>query len=361
MSLDNVYALILAGGKGERFWPASRLHYPKHFLKVFGKKSFLQDTFSRLKSFLPLGHILMVTTQDQVSLVKKQIPQLKDKNLIIEPMGRNTAAAIGLGSMVIDKLNDDPVIVALPSDHKIESKSDFISKVKQAISLAWEKKAIVTLGIRPTYPATGYGYIKTAFSVQRVVYRKDRFYKVDKFTEKPSLPLAKKFMKAKSYFWNSGIFIFPASVIVEEIKRYQPKLYSSLLKIEKIQSKRKITEIYSCLDNISIDYAIMEKTKRLYMIEANFNWDDVGSWDSLERYLPHDKYQNILSAIHKGIDTNGCMVISQPNHLIATLGLKDMLIVQTKDATLVCPKNRLDHVKKLVKSLYSVRQFKRYI
>jgi mannose-1-phosphate guanylyltransferase len=287
--------------------------------------------------------------------------------------------------MAIDKLNDDPIIVALPSDHKIVPKSDFIAKLKQAISLSGEKKVIVSLGIKPTYPATGYGYIKIADSLPagkagvqrfdkltvprtvpsavegRLAFRKDTFFKVEKFTEKPSLPLAKKFIKAKSYFWNSGIFIFPASVMIGEIKRYQPKLYNALLRIEKKPSKRKTAKIYSGLDNISIDYALMEKTKRLYLFEANFKWDDVGSWISLGKYLRPDTHHNFISAFYQGIDTKDCLIISQLDHLIAGIGLKDMFIVQTKDATLICPKDRVEDIKKLVKSLSSLRQFKKYI
>lgn len=348
MSANNIYALILAGGKGERFWPASRRNYPKHFLKILGKKSFLQETFSRLKSFVPKERIFIVTTKNQASLVKKQT-KLRDKNIIIEPLGKNTAAAIGLGSMFIDKLNDDPVIVALPSDHRIEPKAKFIKAIKQAVNLAWEKQGIVSLGIKPTYPATGYGYIKTVHG------------KVERFTEKPSLPLAKKFIKTKSYFWNSGIFVFPASVILENIKKYQPRLYASLLKIEKEKSKTKIAKIYSKLKNLSIDYAVMEKTNRLYMLESNFKWDDVGSWASLEKYLKKDKSGNIISAFHHGADTKNCTIICPSGRLIAAMGLKNMLIVQTKDATLICPKDKSEGIKKIVENLSLLKQFKKYI
>lgn len=378
---DNIYALILAGGKGERFWPASRINYPKHLLKMWGKKSLLQQTLSRLKTFIPVQHIFIITTQEQITLVKKQIPQIRTENLIIEPMSRNTAAAIGLACMLLNTQDGETIIVVVPSDHHIGAKDNFVRTIEEAAGVARKKKVIVTLGIKPTYPATGYGYIKTVVRQvyhperSRGTYRKDKFYKVEKFIEKPDLRLAQKFVKTKSYFWNSGIFIFSSSVMLENIKKYQPKLYTSLLKIKKtylpclsgrqateeIYPKGNMPKIYSQLDNISIDYAIMEKTSQLYMMEAKFSWDDVGSWGSLERYLPRDNYKNVISAIHKGIDTQNCIVVGQPNHLVSTIGLKDMLIVQTKTATLICPKNRLENIKKLVNSLAVDKNYKQYL
>ena len=364
MPATNVYAIILAGGRGERFWPASRINYPKHFLKMWGKRSFLQETFYRIKSFIPRDHVFIVTTQDQTTLVKKQIPGIKNKNLIIEPLSRNTAAAIGLASIFINEQNPEAVIVVAPSDHHISPPSNFTDTIKNAVILAQEKKAIVSLGIKPTYPSPGYGYIKIADSVQRSAFRGNKFYEVDKFIEKPSLPLAKKFIRDKSYFWNSGIFVFPASVMLENFRIHYPKLYASLREIKVIwpkKNKTKATKIYSRLNNISIDYAVMEKTAQLYMMEAKFNWDDVGSWGSLARYLPLDKYKNVIPVAYQGINTKNCIVVGQPNHLIGTIGLKDTLIVQTKDATLVCSRNSLENIKALVKNLASDKNLKRYL
>ncbi len=350
MSDSNVYGLIVAGGKGERFWPASRASYPKHFLKILGKKSLLQQTFSRLKKLVPSGRIYIVTIKNQAALIKKQIPGIKNKNIILEPFGRNTAAAIGLASFFIKGKNDEAAIVSVPSDHYVGDNSGFASAVKKAVDLAKTKNRIVTLGVKPTYPATGYGYIKV--DIQRPAAGKDKFYKkVERFTEKPSLNLAKKFIKNKSYFWNSGIFIFPVLVMLDNIKRYHPKLYNSLLEINKAPSKKKIAKIYSKLDNISIDYAVVEKTNQLLMLEADFKWDDLGSWDCLPRYLPADKNRNIISARHHGLATKNCIVVGERNHLIGTIGLNNILIVQTKEATLVCAKDNLEKIKTLLHNL----------
>jgi mannose-1-phosphate guanylyltransferase len=331
---DTLYALILAGGAGERFWPVSRLKNPKYAMKLLGPKSMIQYTVERLKGLVPLRNILIVTNKEQLNLLRKNLRFFKAGNFLIEPYPRNTAAAIGLGAVSIKGKDPNAVMVVLPADHSIGDTKKFRSTIKKA-AIAARNNYLVTLGIKPSFPHTGYGYIKAKRG------------KVEKFIEKPDKKKAERFLKGKEYFWNSGMFIWKVDSILKSIRTHMPKLYRLLSKIENGASKKEIARLYRALKKISIDYGIVEKTKNRAMVEARFGWSDIGSWQSLEEIYAKDKDGNICKAHAINYDARGSIIVGPKDHLIATCGIKNLVIVHTKDATLVLEKGRAQEIKKL--------------
>ena len=340
MRCDNIYGVILAGGVGERLWPVSRRKCPKYCLNI-GNASLLQEAYGRLKSIARNDKILVVAQTAQASLIKKQLPALLKENLILEPFGRNTAAAIGLAAVVIGKRAPDAVMVVVPADHYIPAsqKKAFIKLAKDAANAACVNNSLVTVGVKPTYPATGFGYIKP--SAEKLL----NAYKVKSFIEKPNLAAAKKFMK-KGYLWNAGIFAWEITAILQAIRDHMPRLCKGLAKIDKNFS---LSNVYKGFDSISIDYGVLEKSKNVFVIPTGLKWDDVGSWSSFTRIMAKDKNNNVIKGNFKGIDTKDCVVISKDKkHFIAAYGLKNIVIVKTKDATLVCSKDKAEKIKELV-------------
>ena len=341
------YAVILAGGVGSRFWPFSREHEPKQFMKILGENSLLQSTVERIKGVVPFNNVYIVTNNIYFYEVKAQVAKygIPDKNIILEPQGKNTAPAVGLCAKLISRIDKDAMLIVLPSDHYIKNLKNFKGTLKKAIACA-KNNLLVTIGIKPTLPSTGYGYIK-------VDGRKNRYQTVEKFLEKPELEDAKRYFKNKNYFWNSGMFIWKASVLLEEIKKYLPGLYSNL---ELIDSAGDISKVWPVIESISIDYGIMEESKRIALIPADFYWTDLGSWDALAEIFPKDKQGNIVSADSFNLNSKGVCIFSKGSRLISTIGLKDIIIADTPDALLVCGRNKTQDVKKLVASLNSLKR-----
>lgn len=337
---NSVYAVIMAGGMGERFWPKSRKKSPKQLLSITSKNTMIQETVKRLRGIVQNEKILIITNKVQAPLIKKQLPGINKKNIIAEPLSKNTAPAIALAASIIKKRDgDNSIMIVLPSDHIIKDISKFKKTIKDSIGIAAKNEVLVTLGIKPSAPHTGYGYIKKGKIL------KNRFYKISRFTEKPDLKTAKKYVKSREYFWNSGMFIWRVDTVLDEIKKYVPKIINNLNRYNKVPS-------------VSIDYGVMEKTKKAVVAEALFSWDDVGNWAALEGNLSKDRFNNITKGNAVVLDTKGSIVITD-SHLVATLGIKDLIIVAAKDAVLICPKDRAQEVKKIVGVLR--KRYKQYL
>lgn len=350
----SLYAIIIAGGRGKRFWPQSRINKPKYLLRLpKQKRTLLQDVAARMEPLVPNKNIIVVTNKLQYRDVARQLPQVDKKNIIQEPMMKNSAAAVGLAATIIAKRKQDAVLIVVPADQLIpvKHKNKFINVLKTAASFAKSKDVIVTIGIKPTYPATGFGYIKAGEKI------KSNIFKADEFAEKPNLKKAKVFVKNKKYLWNSGIFVMKASVILKEMQKYLPVTAKGL---KSIKGKTDLAKAYKKFPDISIDYAIVEKSKKVYVIKADIKWYDIGSWKNLNEVIKTDKKGNIVIGPCAGVDTKYSIIISERNHFIGAVGLKDIIIIHTDNATLVCDKKKAENVKGLVDEMEK-RGFRKFL
>ena len=346
----NNTALIMAGGRGERFWPKSRKNLPKQFLSLTDDgKTMLQLTVERILPLVALDDIFIVTNRDYKGLVLEQIPGLPEKNILCEPAGRNTAPCIGLGAVHIAKKYQDAMMFVLPSDHLIKFNKMFLSVLKDAIEVAEKKSNLVTIGITPDYPETGYGYIK--FDSHRVDGRADA---VERFVEKPSLEVAKEYLVSEEYLWNSGMFIWKVSTILNNIKKYMPDAYEHLERIKSsigMEDQQQVLEReFLKIESRSIDYGIMEKAEDIYILPGTFGWDDVGSWLAVERIKKSNEFGNVVDGNIITVNTHNC-IIQGSRKLIATVGLEDLIVVDTDDATLICAKDGAGDIKKVLENL----------
>ncbi|MEM8779842.1 MAG: mannose-1-phosphate guanylyltransferase [Cyanobacteria bacterium P01_G01_bin.49] len=346
--------VILAGGKGERFWPLSRRHRPKQFLSLDGSgESLLQATANRL---LPLAQnwdsLWVITAAAIAEGIREQLPKLPERNLLVEPQGKDTAPAVAWTTLEIAKrYGNDAVIGFFPADHWIKETDKFEHTLKAAAQLASEENAIVTLGIKPTYPSTGYGYIEQG----KLTGNFDNLpvYQVSRFTEKPNQETAESFIATGKFSWNSGMFIFRAGVVLAELEKYAPQVLQAL--------QEKGQDAYDKLEKTSIDYALMEKTQLTYVLPANFGWDDLGDWNSLERLIDN-KRKNVELGNHVDIDTEGAIIYaSDDQEVIATIGLEDVVIVRDKNVTLVVNKNRTQDIKQLLKKLQNNSELEKFL
>ena len=336
--------VILAGGKGERFWPLSRRHHPKQFLSLDNSgDSLLQSTANRL---LPIAknwnNLWLVTTASIIKNVKKHLPHLVDSNILIEPEGKDTAPAVAWATLeIVKRYGNDVIIGFFPADHWIKNEEDFLITLDSAFQLASPGNAIVTLGVQPTYPSTGYGYIEQGKLINYIGNLPA--YQVNRFMEKPSQKTAELLIANGKYSWNSGILIFRANIMLQELEKYTPQLLNSL--------RKKGKDAYKDFEKISIDYALMEKTQFTYILSANFGWDDLGDWNSLER-LTDKTTTNIEHCNHIGLDTTGSIIYaSEKNELIATIGIENLVIVRDKNVTLIVDKNRTQDIKQILKQI----------
>jgi len=340
------YAIVLAGGSGSRFWPLSRKQQPKQFLNLCSDQPMIDKTINRISRLIEKKNIYIATNKIYAKkigacLAKMKIPR---SNAFFEPQARNTFAPIALLTKKIYDLDKDAVVLVLPSDHYIKEEDKCLQAYKKAI-LAAQKGYIVTIGVSPAHPETGYGYIKVKQQNRKVSGAPA--YKVEKFLEKPKIELAKKFTRNKNYYWNAGMFIFKAQTLLEEIKRLLPADYKLLLKTKSLVH---ISGAWKKFLATSIDYAIMERTKRSALIPADFSWSDLGSWLALADLLPRDKAGNISRGNCIDIGSSNILAWSDKK-LLTTLGLKDLIVVSTNDAVLVCAKDQSQDVKKLVETL----------
>lgn len=346
-------AVIMAGGKGERFWPKSRSNYPKQFLSLTNDgKTMIQLTAERLLPLVNYEDMYVVTNKNYVKLVNEQLPGIPEENILAEPVARNTAPCIGLAAAVIQQKYGDAIMLVLPADHLIKQKQMFLDTLKTAINVAKEGENLVTIGITPTYPETGYGYIN--FGQSNFSEKFSNVYEVEKFVEKPNIEKAKEYLESGNYIWNSGMFVWKASTILENFKQLIPEIYQGLLDIKNVIGEKIFEDVlndkFSKFKSESIDYGIMEKASNIYTIPGTFGWDDVGSWLALERISKTNEYGNAVTGNVITIESRNS-IISGTDKLIATVGIEDMIIVDTKDAILICSKECSQDVKKVIENL----------
>ena len=344
------YGVIMAGGGGTRFWPLSRKAKPKQFLNLSGKDTMVMDTANRLCRVADKEDIFIVTGEKFVeSTIKSTTGLLKADHILGEPAARNTAACIGYAAMEIIKKYEDGVMCIAASDHFIKDEDEYERVMKTAVSLADQKDALVTIGIKPTFPSTGYGYIRSNRDVAA------EYYAVEEFVEKPDLETAAEYLASGRYAWNSGMFVWKASVILKYFKELLPDIYAHLVTIGEAMGteweKQVIQEVYPIIPKISVDYGIMERAKGVLMVEGDFGWNDVGSFDALEEIYQKDENGNVVLANGCLLDTNGCILYGDGDKLIATLGVENLIIAQTKDIILVCDKSKAQDIKRFPETL----------
>lgn len=358
-----MYAVIMAGGRGARFWPRSREAKPKHLLDIISSRTIIQETVDRIKPLIPPANILIVTGKKHARELIRQLPEIPVENIVIEPVGKNTAACIGLAALHIQKRVPDDVMVVLPSDHAIGNPREYLAVISAAARVAGKDEGLVTIGIKPAGPETGFGYLEAGDL--RVPAAKRAVFRVKSIREKPDLAKARKFVQSGKFYWNSGMFIWKVSAILKEIERSLPDLHTGLMKIKNAlgtpEETAVVPEVYQGLASISIDYGVMEKADNVLMLAGDFGWSDVGSWDALWEISAKDSRGNALQGGGSAIftDTEGALVYS-PEKLVAVVGVKDLIIVETADALLVCKKGRSQDVKKVVDALEEAKK-KKYL
>jgi len=348
----------MAGGKGERFWPQSRADRPKQFLSLTRDgETMIQKTVNRLSSLVDKDDIYIVTNARYLPLVREQLPDIPDENVIAEPASRNTAPCIGLAAEIIRKrCGEDTAMLVLPSDHLIRFNAMFVDTLRRAVKVAEHEENLVTIGITPTYPETGYGYIN--ISTGETAY--SGAYKVIRFYEKPDIERAKQYVSSGEYLWNSGMFVWKVSSILAKLKRYLPDMFGGLERIADTYGTdsyiQTLEEVFPNLEAVSIDIGIMERADDIYTIPGNFGWDDVGSWLSLERFNPTNEYGNMVKGDIISIDTHNSIIVGG-NKLVATVGVEDLIIVDSDDAILICAKDSAQDVKHVIENLKTCNRF----
>ncbi len=338
-------ALILAGGAGERLWPVSTAQRAKQFVPLTGKMPLIQETFNRVKGLVDISKIYVLTTINQESLVRNMLYELNPDNIIVEPARRNTGPSLVLGAACIKrKLGLDEVVVVLPSDHFVSDDMKFQENLKRAFEFATVKKHIVTIGVKPDRPETEYGYISVGDELETDVFKGIKFH------EKPSRQRAREYINNGGYLWNSGILVFQLRVFIEKLKKFSPELYQEYLAIKNAKDDNAIKDIFKQLPQISIDYALMEKLPSFAVILSRFEWDDLGTWRSLETIHTQDQLGNITVGNSEILDIANCVVYSE-GISVAAIGVKDLVIAATQEGVLICPKNQLRDVKQIVERL----------
>ncbi|TAK54743.1 MAG: mannose-1-phosphate guanylyltransferase [Bacteroidetes bacterium] len=350
--MSSVYAVIMAGGVGTRFWPRSREKTPKQLLEIIGKGTMIQNTVARLRDVIEPRNIIIVTNKLQKPLLVKQLPEIPVQNILIEPIGRNTAPCIGLAALYIRRFDPEAVMVVLPADHIIQNEEEFRTVLRSAISAAYETKSLITIGIHPTRPETGYGYIQVVDESDSINRHFDRLvYRVKTFAEKPTVGIAKQFLESGDYLWNSGMFIWRVDTIMQEIERLLPEMYIELKKIDDSFGSDKFEQVfdtaYRTIRGISIDYGVMEKAKNVFLIKGNFGWSDVGSWDEVLRLSSKDDKGNSSAGKVFFYNSNDNFV-QAGNKFVATVGVDDIIVIVTDDSVLVCKKGQSQDVKEVV-------------
>ncbi|MDM0490888.1 mannose-1-phosphate guanylyltransferase [Clostridium perfringens] len=348
-------ALIMAGGKGTRFWPLSTEDRPKQFLNLIGEKTMIQMTVDRIKPIIPIERIFVCTGENYINLVKQQLPDLPHRNIIVEPEGRNTAPCIALSAMVIRRYYDDATMVVLPSDHLIKDENCFRRIILDGEKYLKENsKAILTLGMTPNRPETGYGYIK--FSNNKIYVNESEIIKVDKFVEKPNLEKALDYLADGTYLWNGGMFIWTVNNIINQVKKFIPNTYEALSDIHKVEERKLqdyINNVYKRTDSISVDYAILEKSDEIYVIPSSFGWDDVGSWEALDRYREKDELGNIFIGRINSLNSRNNLIISK-NHDVIVNGLNNIYVIENDGHIIVGKKEDVSQIKQLKEKLLQI-------
>ena len=349
-----LHAVIMAGGSGTRFWPASRNGFPKQLLHLVGNNTMLQATFERLQGLVSPEHTLVMTNQHLVEAVRIQLPLVPPEQIVGEPMKRDTAACIALAASLIVHADPDAVMLVLPADHIISSDQQFQDCMSAGVRLIEQAPDhIVTFGIRPNYPAESFGYVQRgeALAGSKVAGA----YRVESFREKPNRQIAEQYLQAGTYYWNSGIFMWRASTILSALRTFEPELMKHIDEIAKSMGApgfpATLQREFAAIDSRSIDYAVMERYNDVAVIEATFRWDDVGSWQSIGRLTEPDEQGNCVRGKYLPIQSQRMIVYGDHDHLLVTIGMQDMIVVHTDNATLVAPKHEEERVREVVKQL----------
>jgi mannose-1-phosphate guanylyltransferase len=344
--VSRVHAVILAGGRGTRFWPASREAFPKQFLTVGGGASLIRRTAERVLPLASPERLWVITNSSTVDMAASHLPMVARRRIIGEPVGRNTAPAVALAAELARREDPDAVLLVAPADHWIADEDAFRETARRAIEFAASRAALVTFGISPTSPETGYGYIEAGDEVSPGMRR------VARFTEKPNRPTAEAFLAGGRHFWNSGIFVWRAQVVHDELARHSPEMVAACERMASAPDPESaVREGWAKLPSISIDYALLERSENVYVAPSRFAWSDIGSWDAWAALGARDASGNVVEGDALVLDSSGCFVRSGPGRFSAILGLEDVLVLDTKDALLVCRKDRAQDVKKIVDAL----------
>ena len=359
-----LYAIVMAGGSGTRFWPSSRAKLPKQLLPLAGAGTLIQDTVARLDGLIPPERTLVVTNTRLTEAVQRQLPELPETAIVGEPCKRDTAPCIGLAALLVLQQDPEATMAVMPSDHVIDSTASFQSALQQANSLVDQSPdRLVTFGIRPSSPSSSYGYIQQGDALP---YTKSDapVHRVAQFREKPPVDVAKEYLSAGNFLWNAGIFVWRAKTIIEALAEYQPDCLKHLQRIadnwDTPDKNAIFSEEFAAIKGVSIDYAVLEHASEVAVIEAPFTWDDLGSWSAVARQRGQDEHGNTIVGRHLGIDSKDLLVHTCDNHLIVTLGLENILLVHTDDATLVADRSHEEHIRKVVAELES-KQWHEYL
>ncbi|MFC1631971.1 mannose-1-phosphate guanylyltransferase [Candidatus Omnitrophota bacterium] len=360
-----IHAIILAGGWGRRLWPKSRRRMPKQIIRLGNRPSSLETLVKQLSKHIPKQRIWLVVNKNYAPSLRRHLPTINKKNFLVEPLARNTAAAIGWASLAIKRIDPQALTVVLPSDNILTKDKSFWRAVRAGSLKAEQGDALVTIGMKPHRPAPEFGHIKIAQSV-KLKTKNCIVCKIEKFVEKPNLKKAQRFWKSGNYLWNSGMFIWRVNSFLQAAKWHHPGLYSGLQRIDALwgrpQYKNRLAREYKKFKDISVDYAVLEKAKNTYVVVSDFSWGDLGSWANLTPdLLACDNQGNLISGLCKNIDTHNSVIFSAEKHLIATLGVRDLIVVHTPVATLVCKKDRAQEVKGLTEVLEKDKHLKHFL
>jgi mannose-1-phosphate guanylyltransferase len=348
------FVVIMAGGRGERFWPQSCAATPKHLLPIVGDKSMLAQTVDRVTGIVPRENIFVITTQAQLDGCRAACPDLPAANIVAEPMGRDTAAATGLATLLVKQRNPGAAFAMLPADHVIHDVKEYATLLKVAFESAESADVLVTLGIKQTAPETGFGYIQQGGAWKTVGGR--QVMAVKRFVEKPDLATAKAYLASGDYFWNAGMFVWRVPVVEAAFRAHASELYAGLAKLETAATSSggwtaALKEVYPMLPRISVDYALMEKSTNVVVVPATFDWDDVGAWPAIAKHFTPDSAGNVLRGLAMVEGGANNIVVSDTGHLTAVVGANDLVVVHTAQATLVCTKDKAQGIKALLKRL----------
>ena len=347
-----IYALILAGGSGERFWPLSRRNRPKQLLRLVSERTLLEETVARLEGFVPTERILILTNIEQEKGVRDLLEGFPKQNIIAEPAKRDTAAAVALGAGWVAARDHSATMLALPADHVIADRAAFQETMKTAAAAAEETGALVTIGIKPTWACPGFGYIEQGEPVRLRSDGKIAVHRVVRFREKPNVDLAESFLRKGNFRWNAGMFVWSVPTVLSEFNRHAPELADFISQVRSPKDLDKILhERFAKLPRISFDYAIMEKTEHVLVVQASFDWDDVGSWQAVAHYFKKDEHGNAANGALTALDSSDNIIFNDSETTIALLGVHNLIVVRTGDAILICHRHQAEKIKSLVGKL----------